>query len=283
VHCRRVKGKNGILESVLIGLRANVAGTRGWIVLRKQLYPLLFTILCHWFSRSLPFLSPLHLLANFSASLFTVRSRVRRSFIVDTKNASIVDYTRVHSRTICTFMHLMMPHSFCLRIQCRRLRWSGRERRRNEVKGSQTDIGLASDCVYSSTKRFTFTKSFQLHGARRISTLLSYFRDVILLLAIVERCKQERRLLSLPHSVPSSRNDFKVVAENRFANPRRRRIEPLSYSSTSISFCIASTQPCLFLSPVIYNGFSLFFSEVRKFCWLPKLVAIQRCCIIAYI
>lgn len=89
------------------------------------------------------------------------------------------------------------------------------EGRRSEVKRSRTDTGLAPDCIYSSTKRFTFTKSFQLHGARRISTLLSSFRDVILLLAIVRRCKQGRRLLSLSHSVPSPRNDFKVVAENR--------------------------------------------------------------------
>lgn len=112
-----------------------------------------------------------------------------------------------------------------------------------------------------------------MHGACRISTLLSSFRDVILLLAIVGRCKQGRWLLSLPHSVPSPRNDFKVVAENRFANPWRRRIEPLSYSSTSISLRIVPARPRLFLSLVIYNGFSLFFSKVRKFCWLPKLVA----------
>lgn len=149
-------------------------------------------------------------------------------------------------------------------------RWREIKKRGSEVKGSQTDTGLAPDCIYSSTKRFTFTKSFQLHGACRISTLLSSFRDVILLLAIVGRCKQGRWLLSLPHSVPSPRNDFKVVAENRFANPWRRRIEPLSYSSTSISLCIVPARLRLFLSLVIYNGFSLFFSKVRKFCWLPK-------------
>lgn len=146
------------------------------------------------------------------------------------------------------------------------------KKRRSKVKGSQTDTGLAPDCIYSSTKRFTFTKSFQLHGACRISTLLSSFGDVILL-AIVGRCKQGRWLLSLPHSVPSPRNDFKVVAENRFANPWRRCIEPLSYSSTPISLCIAPARLCLFLPFVIYNGFSLFFNKVGKFCWLFKLIA----------
>lgn len=63
---------------------------------------------------------------------------------------------------------------------------SGEEGGRIRVKGG-ADTGLAPDCIYSSTKRFTFTKSFQLHGARRISTLLSSFGDVILLAAIAER------------------------------------------------------------------------------------------------
>ena len=64
----------------------------------------------------------------------------------------------------------------------------GKERFKSGVKGNSSvaDTGLAPDCIYSSTKRFTFTKSFQLHGAHRISTLLSSFGDVILLAAMAE-------------------------------------------------------------------------------------------------
>lgn len=68
-------------------------------------------------------------------------------------------------------------------------------------------------------------------------------------------------------------NDFKVVAENRFANPWRRRIEAASYTGTSISLRIAPARLCLFLSLVIYNGFSLFFSKLRKSYRLLKLIA----------
>lgn len=132
-----------------------------------------------------------------------------------------------------------------------------------------------------------------MHGARRISTLLSSFRDVILLLAIVgemqagmvtflslSRSRGFSFSLSLSHSLSLSLslsspflslpNDFKVVAENRFANPWRKRHRA---ASTSISLRIAPTRLCLFLPFVIYNGFSLFFSKLRTSRRLPKLIA----------
>lgn len=145
-----------------------------------------------------------------------------------------------------------VPGSADLRRGSRRCSWlvslglawigkkeGGKERFKSGVKGSASvaDTGLAPDCIYSSTKRFTFTKSFQLHGARRISTLLSSFGDVILLAAMAGGCKRRLRSRLLPISLSRTRglslflslshaNDFKVVAGNRFANPWRRRIGP---------------------------------------------------------
>lgn len=115
------------------------------------------------------------------------------------------------------------------------------------VKGG-ADTGLAPDCIYSSTKRFTFTKSFQLHGARRISTLLSSFGDVILLAAIAERrgCEQlyDSLSLCLPFFVtpsPSLSFCFSLPErlQSRSGESFRKSLEEayrsLSYTGTSIS------------------------------------------------
>lgn len=155
------------------------------------------------------------------------------------------------------------------------------------VKGG-ADTGLAPDCIYSSTKRFTFTKSFQLHGARRISTLLSSFGDVILLAAIAERrgCEQLYDSLSLsvfpffvtplPLSLSVSLfpNDFKVVAGNRFANPWRRRIGAFRTLAPRFHFAHNSTSTLSLFPPlVIYNRFSPFFAPTIQKSRLPcKLV-----------
>jgi len=158
-------------------------------------------------------------------------------------------------------------------------------RRKSGVKGSQADTGLAPDCIYSSTKRFTFTKSFQLHGARRISTLLSSFRDVILLLTIVGEMQAGTRWpLPLPLSLslslsisypalPFPRQRFQSRSRESFRKSLEKAHRAASYTGTSISLRTAPTRLCLFLPLVIYNGFSLFFSKLRKSCQLPKLLA----------
>lgn len=167
----------------------------------------------------------------------------------------------------------------------------GERERESGVKGSRADTGLAPDCIYSSTKRFTFTKSFQLHGARRISTLLSSFRDVILLLAIVGEMQAGTvtslsfslsRSLSLSvSSFPSPPDDFKVVAENRFANPWRKRIEPLrspALRSHFVLLLLGSVSFCLSLSIM---GFRCSLANYEHL--VGCLNSWQRCCIIARI
>lgn len=142
------------------------------------------------------------------------------------------------------------------------LAWIGKkegakERFKSEAKGSRrvADTGLAPDCIYSSTKRFTFTKSFQLHGAHRISTLLSSFGDVILLAAMAGELQATTTepflypffslFLSLGLSLLAA-NGFKVVAGNRFANPWRRRIGPFRTPAPRFHFVhYPTTRLCL--------------------------------------
>jgi len=157
VHYSRIKGGNGVLESVLIGLRTNVAGANRTVKATLS-YP---------FSRSTS--------DSFAASRFRPLSpRISQPHssqfdpIFATPlhvDAMIGERTRVHN----VYIRVLDGVAFILlacHYQCRRLRWSSRElkRRRSEVKESQADAGLAPDCIYSSSKRFTFTKSFQLHA-----------------------------------------------------------------------------------------------------------------------
>lgn len=104
-------------------VRFNRTTWRGRIVLRKHLPRTpCSSRSAPRFPRSFPFSPVLHLLANFSAPLFTVRSRVRH-FFTRRRGECTDRRTHTRSRTTCTFVHLTMSHSFRLRVvQCRRLR-----------------------------------------------------------------------------------------------------------------------------------------------------------------
>lgn len=93
---------------------------------------------------------------------------------------------------------------------------------------------LAPDCIYSSTKRFTFTKSFQLHGARRISTLLSSFGDVILLPAMAGKMQATATKPRFPLIPFSAVERLQSRSRESFRKSLEEAYRAFSYTGTSI-------------------------------------------------
>lgn len=157
----------------------------------------------------------------------------------------------------------------------------GKERFRGGVKGNGADTVLAPDCIYSSTKRFTFTKSFQLHGARRISTLLSSYGDVILLPAMAGG--DAGRLLRSTAATPSASTSVggeRLQSRSRESFRKSSEEAYRAFSYTGISISLRAPPPPQLpppkLPPFLPSPISLLPLDFVSFCLSLSIMGFRR-------